>query len=151
MFLRDVLAVAADWRPGSPVRSGDAIARDPELGHYVAGWPRAGDLGVVAEVAGEPVGAAWWRYFDADRPGYGFIAVDIPELTIGVLPGWQGQGVGRRLLTELLQQAQARAIRRISLSVEADNPALALYAELGFVEVFRVDDSPTMVLDLTVT
>lgn len=149
-FLGDILAVAADWREGTFLRSGAQIARDPDLGHYLAGWPQDGDVGVIADVAGSPVGATWCRYFDAERPGYGFVAPDVPELTIGVLPVWRRRGIGRRLLTELIHQARQRSILRISLSVEADNPALTLYADLGFVEVSRTLDSPTMVLDTTV-
>ncbi|MFN3924183.1 MAG: GNAT family N-acetyltransferase, partial [Pseudarthrobacter sp.] len=58
----------------------------PELSHYLGGWPRAGDFGVVAVTAeGTPVGAAWCRIFAAEDAGYGFVAPDIPELTIGVL------------------------------------------------------------------
>ena len=50
-----------------------------ELERYVEGFGRAGDCGVVAESAGLPVGAAWYRRFPADRPGYGYVSEDIPE------------------------------------------------------------------------
>ncbi|MEP4652356.1 MAG: hypothetical protein ABJ314_19430, partial [Ilumatobacter sp.] len=42
-FLREMLAVAADWRPEAAARSGDEIVRDPAVAHYVVGWPRGGD------------------------------------------------------------------------------------------------------------
>ncbi|WP_246528034.1 GNAT family N-acetyltransferase [Pseudarthrobacter albicanus] len=67
----------------------------PELSHYPEGWPRSGDFGVVAETAdGTPVGAAWGRIFAGEDAGYGFVAPDIPELTIGVLTGHRGTGAG---------------------------------------------------------
>ncbi len=146
-FLREVLAAAADWRPGMAVRSGDEIMRDPAVAHYVAGWPQHSDFGVVANDDAELVGAAWCRYFDAEAHGYGFVSPEVPELTIGVVPGRRGEGIGRLLLAALILEAQQREIERISLSVEADNPAIFLYADIGFVEVSRVADSPTMVLD----
>ena len=147
LFLREVLAVAADWRPEATVRSGDEIMGDPAIAHYVAGWPQHLDFGVVADDDAEPIGAAWCRYFNAGAHGYGFVSPDIPELTIGVVPGRRGDGVGRLLLAALIAEAQQRGTERISLSVEADNPAIALYVDIGFVEVSRVADSPTMVLD----
>lgn len=147
-FLWEMLAVAADWRPGTTVRAVDEIAADPELARYLVGWPSTGDVGVVAEDEGSPIGAAWCRHFGVEEPGYGFVAPDVPELTVGVVARRRGRGVGRRLLREVVREARDRGIGRISLSVEVDNPAMALYTGLGFVEVSRVADSPVMVLDV---
>ena len=66
-FLQEMLAIAADWRPESIVRSVAEVMRDPALARYVAGWPADGDVGFVAEEE-QPVGAAWWRFFSADDP-----------------------------------------------------------------------------------
>ena len=53
--------------------------------------------------------------------------------TIGVDPVYQGQGIGRRLLTELLGFAEGGVVY---LEVRSDNTrAIALYRSLGFVEV----------------
>ncbi len=103
----------------------------------MAGWPRDSDLGVVAEPDGQPVGAAWLRFLPETEPGYGFVAPDVPELTIGVSAGWRGRGVGRALLRALAGQARARGIGQISLSVERENPAQRLYLSEGY----RVVDS----------
>ena len=150
-FLREVLASAADWRPEHAVRSGHEVMCDPAIARYLARWPLNSDFGVVADDDGGSVGAAWCRYFDEDSHGYGFVAADVPELTIGVVAGRRGEGIGRLLLAELAREARDRGIERISLSVEADNPAISLYADFGFVEVSRVADSPTMVLGCPTT
>lgn len=53
--------------------------------------------------------------------------------TIGVDPAYQGQGIGRRMLTELLGHASGGAV---FLEVRTDNkPAIALYESFGFVNV----------------
>jgi len=53
--------------------------------------------------------------------------------TIGVDPVYQGQGIGRRLLTEAIKFA---ADGVIFLEVRTDNePAIALYESVGFVTV----------------
>ena len=122
-------------------------APSPNSAHYVAGWPRPGDRGVVAE-AGQPVGAAWLRTFSPEDPGYGFVEAAVPELSVGVVPGWRGRGVGTRLLEALLAQARAQGLAAVSLSVEPDNPALRLYERFGFVAVGDVGGSLTMLLRL---
>lgn len=54
--------------------------------------------------------------------------------TIGVDPAYQGQGIGRRMMTELLDHAGPRSV--VFLEVRTDNePALALYRSLGFAQV----------------
>ncbi|HYB36100.1 MAG TPA: ribosomal protein S18-alanine N-acetyltransferase [Mycobacterium sp.] len=53
--------------------------------------------------------------------------------TIGVDPAYQGQGIGRRLLDELLNVAAGGVVY---LEVRTDNaPAIALYRSAGFTEV----------------
>jgi [ribosomal protein S18]-alanine N-acetyltransferase len=55
--------------------------------------------------------------------------------TIGVDPVYQGQGIGRRMMTDLLEYASGGTI---FLEVRTDNePAIALYESLGFVNVGR--------------
>ncbi|WP_158207868.1 GNAT family N-acetyltransferase, partial [Clavibacter michiganensis] len=96
-FLEDMLLASMDWRDdGSMTR--ERMLATPELVHYVSGWPRAGDVGVVAEVAGDPAGAAWARLYSDDDRGYGFVAPDIPELGMALVPSARGRGLGRALL-----------------------------------------------------
>jgi [ribosomal protein S18]-alanine N-acetyltransferase len=53
--------------------------------------------------------------------------------TIGVDPAYQGQGIGRRLLDELLKFADGGVV---CLEVRTDNEAaIALYRSMGFAEV----------------
>ena len=80
----------------------------------------------------EPIGAAWYRVFDSGTPGYGFVADDIPEISIGVYPECRGQRVGSLLLGTLLSRARGDGYRAISLSVAAANPARRLYLRHGF-------------------
>lgn len=135
--------LAAFWRTDGPTGSVDELLQDPQLAHYVSGWPQPGDLGVVAETD-QPVGAAWLRYFTADDPGFGFIDPAIPEVAIGVVEQWRGRGVGRRLLAALIAAARDADITAVSLSVETDNYALGLYEGLGFQRVAHVGGAVTM-------
>lgn len=151
-FLAEVIGLAVAWRPSTEAPSIEAVFADPVLGHYVASWPGPDDHGVVAEDdSGAPIGAAWWTFLPADDPGFGFVASDVPELSVGVVVAWRGRGVGTAMLTSLLAHADERGPERVSLSVEPDNPALRLYERHGFVVVVadppnpRAGDSPTLV------
>ncbi|MFI6151262.1 GNAT family N-acetyltransferase [Kitasatospora sp. NPDC051170] len=148
-FLADMLTAAVNWDPAREAVSRDQVLADPRTAHYVEGWPRRGDLGVTAVApGGRPIGAAWLRSFGADDPGYGFVAEDVPELSLGVVLAWRGKGVGRALLREAVRRAADGGFARICLSVERANRARLLYLGEGFVTVASGPDSDTMVLSV---
>lgn len=140
-----MLAVAADWRPGSEVRPAAEVVAEPTLARYVTGWGSPDDVGFLA-LDDQPVGAAWWRFLPEHDAGYGFVAATIPELAIGVVDHARGRGIGTLLLTALVEEARQRSVPALSLSVETDNPAADLYRRLGFETTAEPDGSLTMVL-----
>jgi GNAT superfamily N-acetyltransferase len=146
--LLEALLQAVNWTTDRPALDRAAVLAEPKLAHYVTGWPIPGELGVVAVADLDPVGAAWLRYLPADDPGYGFVAADVPELSIGVVPARRGQGIGRALVRRLLDDARATGVERVSLSVERENPARSLYLAEGFVVVEQAGDADTMVAEL---
>lgn len=148
LFLAEMLAEAAAWRPGAQPLAPAEILVDPAIARYLRGWPREGDEGMLAVEAGGPVGAAWYRLLRADDAGYGYVDDETPEITIAVRPAARGCGVGGRLLLSLLEVAAEHGLRQVSLSVEVDNPALRLYRRLGFQAVGVVGNARTMVRDL---
>lgn len=147
-FLVDMLVEAVNWSPNRELSRSTVVA-DPVLAGYVDGWPRPGDLGVVAESDEGPVGAAWLRLFTVDAPGYGYVADDVPELSMAVVVGWRHRGIGRMLLQEIAQNARVAGHRAISLSVErAITAAHRLYTSEGFQIVKRHPDTEKMLLEL---
>jgi len=151
--LLQALLCAVNWDPERPALGRDAVLADPALAHYVTGWPWADDLGVVATTgpdgAARPVGAAWLRHLSPPDAGYGWVAPGVPEISIGVQADRRGQGIGRRLLRELLHAARDAGIGRVSLSVERANRARRLYLSEGFVAVSVSGAADTMVADLS--
>ena len=143
-FLATMLGEAAVWRPSKPTPSGDQVLADPRYAMYLAGWPRRGDCGLVAEQDG-PVGAAWYRAYTEAIHGYGFVAEDTPELSIAVRASRRREGIGRRLLMELIRASVAEGHPALSLSVNHENPARGLYESVGFVEVERRESASTMI------
>jgi ribosomal protein S18 acetylase RimI-like enzyme len=147
-LLLDALYEAFNWR-GDELFTREQLLADPHIGHYVDGWQRDTDFGVVAMGDnGSPLGAAWCRFFDEADAGYGFVANGVPELTMAVFAQYRGQGIGTKLLDAILDVARERGYAAVSLSVEDDNGARRLYEQAGFVPVGRNGGSDTMMASL---
>lgn len=110
------------------------VKANPDLMRYVRDWGRYGDVGIIAEVDGKVIGAAWLRLWSKGDRGYGYLNDQTPELAIALVPEYRGQGIGTALLKQLLAITQPK-FSAICLSIRADNPALRLYERLGFVPV----------------
>jgi ribosomal protein S18 acetylase RimI-like enzyme len=61
-----------------------------------------------------------------DRAG-----AELRLIDIALLPAWRQRGIGSQLLRSLVAEADASG-KDILLHVEANNPALGMYARLGF-------------------
>ncbi|WP_353981958.1 GNAT family N-acetyltransferase [Salinicola endophyticus] len=82
-------------------------------------YPRA--LTEIVLIDAEPVGALTWHAG----------ATSIRLLDIGLEAQHRGQGLGERLLKELIGQADLQG-KALELAVMRHNPALRLYLRLGF-------------------
>jgi len=116
------------YRPALPL-----VLLLPAVSMYHRGWGRPGDTGFVAE----------------EDHGEGYVDAETPELAIAVVDGRRGRGIGRGLFEAIHEQARADGIRRIALSVDADDPARRPYASLGYEDYEPGDGKGRMVLDLT--
>jgi ribosomal protein S18 acetylase RimI-like enzyme len=136
-FMRSMLAHAYAWRV-------NAFEADIPLTRYVDNWGRPGDLALVAHETGNRVGAAWLRLFRASEPGYGFVDEQTPELSIAIVPSRRRHGLGQELMDALLEAARNAGHQAVSLSVEADSPAVAFYERNGFEQVGDSDGGVVM-------
>ena len=119
------------------------LNQDPDLpvARYVNNWGRPGDAGLIAWENG-PIGAAWYRLFKRNAPGFGFVDEQTPELTIAVVPSRRGGGLGGELLEALLDRARRDGYSAISLS--AQQGMTKLYERHGFRPVDEKDGTVTM-------
>ena len=118
----------------------------PELQVYIADFgARSGDYCLVAEAEKQVVGAVWSRIME----DYGHIDGSTPSLAISLLPEYRGLGIGTRLLNGLLLLLQEHGYRRVSLSVQKENPALHLYQRAGFYMVAEKGTEYLMLWDGT--
>lgn len=146
-FLPEIVYYAVHVPPGAepPPRE---IVNDPGVAKYVREWGRPGDFGLVTvDADATRIGAAWMRLFTAADLGYGYIADDIPEISIALLPGYRRMGIGTELIRGLIGHATGK-YPALSLAVVDTNPAIRLYGRCGFAEVSRTGNSITMRRDL---
>lgn len=145
-FLQQVLEAAFDWREDPCFDR--SLLEQPQVAHYLTGWPTDTDFGIIALSGDHAAGAAWARYLTSGDPGYGYVSDTVPEITMAVADGCRGRGIGRGLLEELISTARQLGVDGLSLSVEDGNAARRLHERLGFTVVGREGGSDTMSLAL---
>ena len=108
----------------------DAAFWSDKIAAMVArGWPF-----LAAGLDGQVIGYAYATQF-RDRPAYRFTC----ENSIYVHPDRVGQGVGRQLLTELIEAARGMGFREMIAVVGGGEPAsIALHRACGFTEAGRM-------------
>lgn len=135
--MEDAAAVAAIY--GHHVLNGTATYDiDPptvsdmraKLAHKLElGWPF-----LVAEVSGKVVGYSHATQF-RDRAAYAFACED----SIYVHPEWVGRGIGKRLLQQLCECAEARGFRQmIAVVGGAEEASIRVHVSCGFNIVGRL-------------
>jgi GNAT superfamily N-acetyltransferase len=136
-FIRSMLTHAYNWHVSK-------LDTDIPLSRYVDGWGRPGDTALVAIEGGHRVGAAWYRLFRAGAPGFAFIDETTPELTVAVVPGRRGEGIGQELVRGLVERARADGHPALSASVEKNHPELHLFEHAGFETVGETEYTVTL-------
>ena len=118
------------------------ILKDPIIRSYYEDWGKPGDTGFAALKNSRMVGAAWSRIKECVTREH----ADYPELGIGVLPQYQGKGVGSLLLSNLIK-ASRKKVPGLRLGVnEKAIRVLAFYRSFGFVEYDKHHGSPQLKL-----
>lgn len=139
-FLAEMALLAA-FPPGPLPEGASAM---PHVTRWTVDWGRAGDAGIVAWNDGQRLGSAWCRIQaevlardEAGRP--------LPEIAIAVAPKHRAGGVGAQMLDALCRSAADAGQTALSLTVNAQNPALRLYELAGFEIVQREGNRLRMV------
>ena len=139
-FLYEAIFIPEGETP--PERS---ITELPELAMYYEDFGKGvADHCLSADDNGLVTGAAWTRIMD----DYGHIDDETPSLAMSVLKDYRGQGIGTRLLQELISLLSEKGYKRISLLVQKANYAVRMYDRAGFRTIMKNDDEYIMVCDL---
>ncbi len=118
------------------------IIKKPDLQVYVEDFGKhKGDFCLVAETDGKIVGAVWVRIMN----DYGHIDNQTPSLAIALYPQYRKQGIGTRLMQQMLQLLKDEGYTQVSLSVQKANYAYRMYRKLGFEVITENDEEYLMV------
>jgi GNAT superfamily N-acetyltransferase len=149
-FLYDMCYEAIYVPEGEMKPSKEAIMSNKDIVKYVKYFGCiSSDRGIGAlDEKGQLIGAAWYRVFDSSCRGYGYISDTIPEVSMAVKAENRGQGIGTKLLENLISKARDEEYSALSLSVDPRNSAVKLYEKLGFKKVGECGSSWTMKLEL---
>jgi len=131
LFNALILTTTVAWR--------DQVATSEEMFTWFRAQRRAGLPVLVAEHDGNVVGYACWSSFrGGDRfPGYRHTV----EHTVHVDELHHGCGVGRTLLTALIEEARRRKVHVMVAGIDADNDgSIAFHRALGFIESARMPE-----------
>lgn len=141
-FLWESLYLSIHVREGHDPLPRDVLD-DPALAHYLRDFGRVpgDDAQVVVDESGRHLAAAYCRCMRGDDPGWGWVRDDVPELGMAVVADRRGEGIGRRVLVDLLERNPS-----MSLSVDDENDvARRLYESLGFELLHRDGTAFTMI------
>ncbi|MGG0655790.1 N-acetyltransferase family protein [Rummeliibacillus pycnus] len=149
-FFKDMLYESIFIPENKP--SKEELLNSSNIRKYHEDWGRKGDRVLIAfntETQPQPVGAAWYRLFDENNKGYGYIDCNTPEIGIAISNELRGMGVGTLLMRKIIQQAKNDGYNSISLSVDLENRnAINIYKKLGFKDYEVVGTSKTMIKQL---
>ena len=144
ILLRDFLYEAIFIPEGMDPPPRDIIER-PELKLYYEEFGSGkADLCIVAEDDGKVVGAVWTRIMN----DYGHVDEETPSFAISLYKEYRGQGIGTRLMKDMLALLKDKGFKRASLAVQKENYAVRMYEKVGFKTVDENEEEFIMICDL---
>lgn len=113
-----------------------SIIRQPELQIYLTDFGKQkDDIGLVAEVDTNVVGAVWVRIMN----DYGHINDSTPSFAISLYNEYRGFGIGTALMKQMLCILKQRGYKQASLAVQKANYAVKMYKKIGF-QIFHENE-----------
>jgi ribosomal protein S18 acetylase RimI-like enzyme len=121
------------------------IIEQPELKLYYDGFGIGeADFCIVADDEGKVIGAVWTRIMN----DYGHVDEETPSFAISLYKEYRGQGIGTKLMKEMLCLLKEKGYKRASLAVQKANYAVKMYENVGFKVVDENDEEYIMVCEL---
>ena len=139
-FLYEAIFIPKGVEP--PARE---IIYQPELKIYYDDFGTGkADYCIGADDNGKVIGAVWTRIMD----DYGHVDDDTPSFAISLYKEYRGQGIGTRMMREMLALLKEKGYKQASLAVQKANYAVRMYEKVGFKIADENDEEYIMVCEL---
>ncbi|MCR4838431.1 MAG: GNAT family N-acetyltransferase [Eubacterium sp.] len=114
----------------------------PELKIYYENFGTGkADYCIVADDGSRVIGAVWTRIMN----DYGHVDDDTPSFAISLYKEYRGQGIGTRMMNEMLALLKEKGYKQASLAVQKANYAVRMYEKAGFKTVDENEEEYIMV------
>ncbi len=145
IFLLDDFLYEAIFIPEGVEAPDREIIEQPELKLYYDNFGTgSADFSFVADVDGKVIGAVWTRIMN----DYGHVDDATPSFAISLYKEYRGQGIGTKLMKEMLALLKEKGYKKASLAVQKANYAVKMYKNVGFKIVDENAEEYIMVCEL---
>ena len=126
-----------------------SVLNVPEVRVYIKDFGTLeDDYCLVADLKDEIIGAVWVRILSGEIKGYGNVDNETPEFAISLFKEYRNQGIGTKMMIQMIDYLQAKGYKQTSLSVQKENYAVKLYEKLRFETIEENDEDYLMLLKL---
>ena len=99
---------------------------------------------LVVECDNKIVGACWTKIMN----DYGHIDNETPSFAISLFEEYRGQGIGTKLMVQMLELLKKKGYKQASLAVQKENYAAKMYKKVGFKIVDENSEEYIMICEL---
>jgi len=125
------------------------IIKKPEIDVFIKDFgSKKDDYCLVAEFDGLIVGGVWVRILSGDIKGFGNVDDETPEFAISVFKEYRNQGIGTKLMLEMIDYLKKKGYKQCSLAVQKANYAVQMYKNVGFEIIKERGEEYLMILNL---
>ena len=108
------------------------VIYEKEVNAYIKDFGKKDDNILVAEYNNIIIGGVWTRIISGEIKGYGYIDDSTPEFAISIYEEYRNNGIGTRLMLEMMEVLKDKGYKQTSLAVQKENYAVKMYEKLGF-------------------
>jgi len=125
------------------------VIKQPEINVYIHDFgKKKDDYCLVAEIDGKIVGGVWVRILSGEIKGFGNVDDETPEFAISLFKEYRNQGIGTKLMREMIDYLKNKGYQQCSLAVQKANYAAKMYLNLGFEIIKEKEEEYCMRLKL---